>query len=134
MPRRRLVLIPVRELDLRATAALAYAAQIDADDRRAVHVVEDEQLMQELGTTWMAHGISWPLSVVDDVGGVAATIGSLVEHELDSGFNEVVVLVGQLAVRHRWHRLLHDRTGEAIGRVVDAIPGALTAMMIVAAV
>jgi len=131
---RRLLLIPVQSVDRRAIVALDYAGRIPADDRQAVHVLMDERALQDLGEAWMARKLPYSLSVVDDVGGVAPTIGAMVEHALHSGFDEVIVLVGRLGVRQRTHRILHDRTAEAIERVVGTIPGALTAMMTVATV
>jgi hypothetical protein len=114
-------------------AALDYASRIPADERQAIHVVINEEELHELGGAWMARNIPYSLSVVDDAGGVARTIGGVVEDALHSGFDEVIVLVGRVGLQRR-HRLLHDRTADAIGRVVGTIPGAITAMMTVATV
>src|SRR5262249_18493512 len=113
---RRLVLVPVGGLDLRAVRPVELAWRIPAQERRAVHVVTDEAAATELATGWMQRDLSFPLYFVENKGGVAETIASLVTLDLCAGFDEVVVLAGRLDIRRRRYRLLHDRTADAIGR------------------
>lgn len=131
---RRLVLVTVGRFDLRAMRPLEYSWRLPASDRRALHVATDERGLWALAEVWMAGELSYPLHTVEDGGGVAATIAKVVEYELDSGFDEVVVLVGRVALSRRRYRLLHDRSADEIGRVVATIPGALAAVMTVATV
>ena len=54
------------------------------------------------------------LEIVDDRGGVAATLGKQVLDQLDRGSDQVVVLAGYLCSSgvRRW--LLHDHTADAV--------------------
>jgi hypothetical protein len=131
--RRRLVLVPVDSTDDRTLVALEYAARIEAHDRRAVHVIVDDRRLRELGESWMTAGASWRLWTVDNSGGVPATLGQVVEDELGAGFEEVIVVVSRRAVGGSRRLRRRDRTSDAIGRVVSGIPGAITALMTVAA-
>jgi hypothetical protein len=129
---RRLVLVPVGHFDLRATRPLEYSWRIPAGDRRALHVATDERALWELADAWMASQAFHQLHTVENDGGVGRTVAKVVEYELASGFDQVVVLAGRLLPRGRWHRLLHDGTAEAIGRAVAPLPGALAALMTIA--
>jgi hypothetical protein len=128
-PARRLVVIPVGELDLRAATALDYAWRVSARERKALHVAVDEDALWRLGRAWMASGIGWPLHTVENDGGVGRTIAKAVEFELASGFEQVVVLAGRVDFRRRAARLLHDRTADRIGSAVARVPGAIGAVM-----
>jgi len=128
-PARRLVVVPVGELDLRAKAALDYAARISARERKAVHVAVDQDGLWRLGQMWMANAVGWPLHTVENDGGVARTMAKTVEFELASGFDQVVVLAGRVGFRRRTALLLHDRTADRIGSAVARLPGALAAVM-----
>jgi hypothetical protein len=121
---RRLVLIPVGQFDLRATVALEQSLRLPADTRRAIHVTTDEDGMHALATAWMASALEFPLDIIDNSGGLARSIGDVVEKELANGFDEVVVVLGKLELRRRLHRLLHDRSADAIASVVSKIPRA----------
>lgn len=131
-PARRLVLVPVGELDRRVKTALETAWRIRARERRALHVAADEEALWRLGEAWMASGAGSRLHTVESDGGVAATIAKVVEYELASGFDQVVVIVGRVDLR-RVARLLHDRTADAIGAAVSRVPGALAALINVGA-
>lgn len=131
---RRLVLVLVDRFDLRAVHALEYAWQIPAHDRRALHVATDELALEQLASEWMAHRPGAPLHVIEKDSGVAATVRMAVELELGSGYDEVVVVIGRVAFRRRLHRLLHDRTSNAILRALARCPGTFTAVMTVATV
>lgn len=75
-----------------------------------------------------------PLHTIEGDGDVARTIARLVGSELESGFGQVVVLVGRVDVQGHVARLLHRRTAEAIGAAVADVPGALVGLMTVASV
>jgi hypothetical protein len=125
------VLVLVGRLDRRATQPFEYAWRIPARERRALHVAIDERELWELTDAWTAWAVSSPLHTVENDGGLARTTAKVVEYELDSGFDEVVVLAGRLGRRRCWHRLLHHRRADAIGRAMASIPGAFAALMTV---
>jgi hypothetical protein len=131
-PARRVVLVPVSACDRRAVVAARYAGLIPADDRRAVHVAVDAAGAARVGLEWMrAQPAGLPLSIVDDAGGVAATVATAVGAALASGAGEVVVLLGRLSMRGVRRRLLHDGTADAISRAVNQVPGALSVLLAV---
>jgi hypothetical protein len=128
----RLVLVPVGTLDRRAVDPVEQAWRIPATERRALHVVTDEDAACALARTWMRLDLSFPLSFVEQERGVAETIAKVIEVELAGGYEEVVVLVGRLGLRRRLYRLLHDRTSDSIGRRLQTIPAVQVGLMTVA--
>lgn len=118
----RLVLALVDRFDQRAIRPLEYAWRIPASERRALHVARDEEQLWELGAAWMTHELAIPLFMVENDGGVPATIARVVELERVA-FAEVLVLMGRLVVRRRFHRFLHDRSADAIARALTQLPG-----------
>lgn len=130
----RLVLVLVGEFDLRTTAVLAYSWCIPAQERRAVHVTTDEAQAWRLAEAWMGSRLPYQLFMVEDEGGVPATVRRMVQCELDSAFDEVVVLVGRMGLRSWWGRLLHDRTADAVQTALSGMSGVVPAVMTVATV
>jgi hypothetical protein len=128
----RLVLVPVGEFDRRAVMPVEQAWHIPATERRALHVVTDEDAASELATRWMHNDLSFPLSFVENENGIAETIAKVIEVELAGGYDDVVVLVGRLGLRRRLYRMLHDRTADAIGRRVHPMPAVQVGLMTVA--
>ena len=122
---RRVVLVAVGQLDLRARVAARYASLVPAGERRAVHVDVDQRSSHGLGLAWLESQPGLPLEVLDDEGGVATTIAAAVERSLASGADEAVVIVGSLAVRGLGRGSLHDATADEITRAVSRVPGAL---------
>ena len=119
----RVVLVPVAAIDRRAIAAARYATLVPAGERRAVHVTGDRRAGEMLSLEWMyAPPGGLPLDVVDDRGGVPATVGKVVGDWLASGATDVVVLLGQLSMRWLGRRLLHDSTALAISSAVARLP------------
>lgn len=131
---RRLVLVLVDRFDLRASRPMEHAWRVPAHERRALHVATDPEGVWSLADTWMTRRPSIPLHMVESDGGVASTVRRVVEFELASGYDEVVVLVGRLSVRSRLRRLLHDRSADRISAVLSGLPGVTTAVMTVAVV
>jgi hypothetical protein len=128
----RLVLVPVDELDLRTLHPLAQAWRIPALERRAVHVVCGESAAGRLTEEWTRSKLSVPLFLVEDDGGVAATIARVVSVGLASGFDEVVVLVGRLRRGPRRRRLLRGRTSDTIARRLSRVPGVQVGLLTIA--
>jgi len=129
---RRLVVIPIGGFDRRATAALGYARRISAVELRAVHVASDDRALSELADAWMAHEVGWPLHVIDDDGGTPATVARFVASQLEAGFDQVVVVLGRIELRRRYHRLLHDRSADAIARTLHGAPRVVVGQLTVA--
>ena len=66
-----------------------------------------------------------PLEVVDCPDRrLTRAVAQLVAEELSDHETEVTVLVPRREYTRSWHRLLHDRTGDAIAKVVSALPHA----------
>lgn len=86
--------------------------------------------VEALGVWWMdVQPCGFALEVVDERGGVAATIAAQARSQLSVGFDEVVVLAGYLSLRGVGRRLLHDHTAEAICVAVNRIPGAISVLV-----
>ena len=124
----RLVLVPVGAWDLRTVRAVERAQTIPARQRRALHVVGNDRVTDALLRAWPRGG-AFPLSFVENDGGVPATIARVVQLELVSGFDEVVVIAGRLTLQSPLERLVHDRTASRIGRAVSPIPATFTGLV-----
>jgi hypothetical protein len=126
----RAVLVPVGTVDRRAVIAADYAQVVSACERRAVHVAVDDVVAHDVGLVWMEllpHGLR--LDIVDDAGGVPETIAKEVVQSFAAGADEVLVVLGHVTSRSLPARFLHDSTALAIGRAVDAIPGAISVFL-----
>ena len=125
----RLVLVPVGAWDLRTVRAVERAHAIPARQRRALHVVGNDRQTGALLRAWPRAGGPFPLSFVENDGGVPATIARVVQLELVSGFDEVVVIAGRLTLQRPLEWLVHDRTASRIGRAVSPIPATFTGLV-----
>ena len=124
-PGPRCVIVTVGEPDRRVLAATSSASRIPAEVHRAVHVASGAASVERLGLWWMERepgGLQ--LEVLDDHGGVAATVATVVHDLISQGFGEVFVVVGQLVTRSAGRRFLHENTASAISNAVNQIPGA----------
>ena len=122
---RRLVIVAVGAPDRRVTAAAWYASRFAAADHRGVHVATGAVEVDALGRWWadvQPHGLE--LEVIDDRGGVAASISEMARVQHAGGFDDVVVLAGCLSTPGLGRWVLHDRTAEAIRDAVNRVPGA----------
>ena len=131
---RRLVLVLVDQFDRRAALPIEQAWRIPAQERRALHVASDDDTVWSLADLWMTRRPSIRLHMVENDGGVAATVRRVAEYELAGGFDEVVVVVGRLALRNPLRRLLHDRSADHISAALSGLSGVTTAVMTVAVV
>jgi amino acid transporter len=123
---RHTVLLLVDELDRSAAKGIQYARSLTPDELRAVHVAIDLEKAEELMNDWLRLGLSrFPLELVDcpDRRIVRSVLEVVCEAMVD-GRTEVTVLVPRRQYRRFWHRLLHDRTSEAIAKALARVPHA----------
>jgi len=124
--RRHVVLVLVGQLDRSAARAIQYGRTLMPDELRAVHVAADETAAEALAAEWRRLGLSrLALEVVEcpDRRVTRAVLG-VVAAALADGDTEVSVLIPRLEHRRLWHKALHDRTSDAIARVVSQLPHA----------
>ena len=123
---RHAVLVFVDDLDLAAARAIQYARKLTANEMRAVHFVLDDHHAAELAEQWRRIGLAHiPLELVEcpDRRLTRAAVET-VARELGDGDTEVTVLLPDRKFHGLWHRILHDRTAEAIERDVSRLPHA----------
>jgi hypothetical protein len=110
-----------------ATArAIQYARTLTPDELRAVHFALDDIHARELAEQWRRLGLSRVSLDIVDCPDRRLTRCALetVARDLADGQTEVSVLLPDRKYRGLWHRLLHDRTSEAIERDVSMLPHA----------
>ncbi|PZS24215.1 MAG: DNA-binding protein [Acidimicrobiales bacterium] len=124
--RRHVVLVLVNNLDRSAARAMQYARSLTPDDLRAVHVAYDEHHAEHLAADWRRLGLSrFPLELVDCPDRrITRSVLEVVAEASADGNTEVTVLIPRLEHRRAWHKLLHDRTSDAIARTVSRLPHA----------
>jgi amino acid transporter len=124
--RRHVVLVLLEHLDLAGARAIQYARTMTPDELRAVHFAVDSVGAAELRKAWERLGLSRiPLDVMDcpDRRVTRAAV-ELVAEVLADGETEVSVLLPRVAHDRVWHKLLHDRTADAIASAVSDLPHA----------
>jgi amino acid transporter len=124
--RRHVVLVFVDRLDMASARAIQYARTLTPDELRAVHFALDDDKAQELAEEWTRTGLERvPLELVDcpDRRLTRAAVECVVR-ELADGETEVSVLLPDRKYRGIWHRVLHDKTADAILEEVSRLPHA----------
>ena len=124
--RRHVVLVFVDRLDMATARAIQYARTLTPDELRAVHFVLDDVHAQELAEEWARTGLQRiPLELVDcpDRRLTRAAVECVVR-ELADGETEVSVLLPDRKYRGIWHRVLHDKTADAILEQLSRLPHA----------
>jgi amino acid transporter len=124
--RRHVVLVFVDRLDMASARAIQYARSLTPDEMRAVHFVIDELKADELALEWARTGLHRvPLELVEcpDRRLTRAAVECVVR-ELADGETEVSVLLPDRKYRGIWHRVLHDKTADAILEQVSRLPHA----------
>jgi hypothetical protein len=119
--RRHVVLVFVDRLDAAAARTIQYARALTPDEMRVVHFVLDDHAAQDLADQWRRLGLQRvPLELVacPDRRLTRAAV-ECVARELSDGETEVSVLLPERKYKGAWHRVLHDRTGEAIQEQVS---------------
>ncbi len=124
--RRHVVLVFVDRLDMASARAIQYARTLTPDELRVVHFAIDDTAAQALVTSWQNTGLRRvPLEVVEcpDRRLLRATV-ECVARELADGDTEVSVLLPERKYKGIWHRVLHDKTADAILEEVSRLPHA----------
>ncbi len=119
--RRHVVLVFVDRLDAAAARTIQYARTLTPDELRVVHFVLDDHAAHDLAEQWRRLGLQRvPLELVacPDRRLTRAAV-ECVARELSDGETEVSVLLPERKYKGAWHRVLHDRTGEAIQEQVS---------------
>jgi hypothetical protein len=122
--RRHIVLVFVDSLDMATARAIQYARTLTPDELRAVHFAIDDIHARELAEQWRRLGLTRVSLDIVDCPDRRLTRCALetVARDLADGETEVSVLLPDRKYRGLWHRLLHDRTSEAIERDVSMLP------------
>ncbi len=121
--RRHVVLVFVDGLDAAAARAIQYARSLTPDEMRAVHFVIDDAHADALAEQWRRLGLQRvPLELVacPDRRLTRAAV-ECVARELSDHQTEVSVLLPERKYKGIWHRVLHDKTGEAIQEQVSRL-------------
>ena len=124
--RRHVVLVFVDRLDMASARAIQYARTLTPDELRAVHFAVDEEAAAELAEEWARTGLHRvSLEIVDcpDRRLIRAAIECVVR-ELSDGETEVSVLLPDRKYRGIWHRVLHDKTADALLEQLSRLPHA----------
>jgi amino acid transporter len=124
--RRHEVYVLIENLDVAAARAIQYARTLRPDELRAVHFVIDDQHAQALSEAWQRLGLSrLPLELIDTPDRrITRAAVELSAQALADGETEVSLLLPRRVYKRAWHRLLHDRTADAIAAAVAGLPHA----------
>jgi len=120
------VIVLVDRLDKTAARAIQYARALTPDDLRAVHIAVDEQHAAELAEEWTRLPLErLPLELRECPDRrVTRAVLQMVAEVASDGQTEVTVLIPRREYRSAWHRLLHDRTADAIAKAIADVPHA----------
>jgi amino acid transporter len=118
--RRHVVLVPIDSLDVAAARAIQYARTLTPDELRAVHFDLDPIRTEELAQAWRRLGLGQvTLDIIECPDRrITKAAAEVVAEVLADGDTEVSVLIPRRAYTSRWHRLLHDRTADAIAQTL----------------
>jgi amino acid transporter len=121
--RRHVVLVLVDQLDLAAARAIQYARTLTPDDLRAVHFAVDPVRATELRHAWAELGLARvPLDVINCPDRRLTRAAVELAASLADGDTEVTVLLPRVEHTRTWHRILHDRTSNALARALAGLP------------
>ena len=118
------VLVLVDQLDVAAARAIQLARTMAPDQLRAVHCELDPIRSAVLADEWRRLGLTrLALDVVECPDRrVTRSVAEVVARSLADGQTEVSVLIPRREYTRLWHRLLHDRTSDAIVQVLSTLP------------
>ncbi|SCF38057.1 Amino acid transporter [Micromonospora viridifaciens] len=121
---RHLVVVPVARLNRASLRALAYAASL-GQPTLAVHIAPEDAEADRFREQWQAWGDHLRLETI--VSPYRAVIGPLA-HYLEALHTTrpeltLTVIVPEVVLRRRWHRLLHSRAEHRLRGALRALPG-----------
>lgn len=122
---RHTVLVFVDRLDLAVLRALRYAGSIRAHDVRAVHLMLDNEVADQLERDWTQRklGDRVPLAIIECPDRrLARSATELAMDTVIADRAEVTVLLPRRTFRKISQRLLHDRTADRIAEAVSRVP------------
>jgi amino acid transporter len=124
--RRHVVLVFVDRLDAAVARSIQYARTLTPDELRAVHFVVDDAHAAGLAAQWRLLGLQRvPLELVACPDRrLARAAVECVARELSDRETEVTVILPERKYRGAWHRVLHDRTGDALQEQLSRLPHA----------
>jgi len=124
--RRHSVVVLIDTIDRTSARAIQYARTLMPDNLRAMHVAIDEQHAEELASEWATLPLaSLPLEMrACPDRRIERGVLELVAELVADGQTEVSVLIPRRVYRSGWHKLLHDKTGDAIADALDDVPHA----------
>jgi hypothetical protein len=119
------VIVMVDRLDLAVIRALRYAGSLRPTDIRAVHLMMDSQVGDQLQYDWISRGLGdrVPLDLVECPdrtlvrGASQVALRTVIQEQA-----EVTLLLPRRSFRRLSQRLLHDRTADRIAAAVARIP------------
>ncbi len=118
------VVVLVDNLDVATARAIQYARTLQPDDLRAVHFDLDSWRTSQLIEAWGDLGFTrFPLDIVEcpDRRMPRAALELAIQTTADCD-TELTILIPRREYTKVWHRLLHDRSSNAIVAVLDDIP------------
>lgn len=104
------VVVPLRNLDRSALAALAYARSI-SQDVTALWITDDPAEAERIREDWPARKTDLPLVVIDSPRRqvVMSLLAYLTERERQDPLRPVAVVLADVVPRRHWRYLLHDK-------------------------
>ena len=115
------VLVFIDTIDLASARALQYARTLAPDEMRAVHFAVDMTRAKALREQWLELGFSRiTLEIVACPDRRIQRAGvEMVAEVLADGKTEVSVLLPRIQRQRIWHKLLHDRTADALAEEIS---------------
>jgi amino acid transporter len=122
--RNHTVIVLVDGLDAATARAMQYARTLTPDELRAVHFDLDSWRTSTLVESWGALGFArFPLDIIEcpDRRMTRAAV-ELVSHLAGDNDTEVTILIPRREYTKVWHRMLHDRSSNAIAAALGDLP------------
>jgi amino acid transporter len=109
---RHVAVVLVAGVNNASLRSLRYARSLRADEVRCLHVEVDEKEGAKVARDWAEAGVSLPLEILHSpYRQIAEPVHTWVREVLEQQPRTIVTLViPELVVRKRWHRLLHSQT------------------------
>jgi hypothetical protein len=123
VPATHVTIVMIDKLDAAAARAIHFARTLRTDRTEAVHLAVDEHRAAKLIEEWeRIRPDHIDLRLIDSP--ERKLVRTALEHVSDlvaDGRTQVSVLIPRLLHRRRWHRLLHDSTGDALASALSKL-------------